>query len=1088
MPRVNIVFDGSSRGALAAARQTTQGIREVDKAADSAEKSATRSTVAVGKARQAWALWGTVAGGAVVLGVKRSIDAASALNEEIDKSAVVFRENAADVQAWAEGLDRSFGLSKRQALEAAGNFGTMLTTAGIATDELKDMSKTLVETAADMASFNNQDPSEMLERLRSGLAGEAEPLRRFGVLLSESRVQAEAYASGIAEAGEKLTEAQKVQARYAIILRDTAIQQGNFALTAESAANKERVAAAVRENQIAQLGQKLLPLYKRFLDLTTELVTVLTSVVLGIDRVVNALGGWRVAAGFILGGFLIVQASRAAAAIQTIRAAHAAAAAAAATHGAAEAAAANAGIAGWRRYALFLRGGLIGAAAIGGFQAAQAFHNAFDDEWIRKEKEIQERARKLWGDKIPDEIAAALKIAGPTKIEAAITAFEEQFRRAGTASGLAFGDALVESIRVKTAQAAQIAASLGPRAGAGPLATTPSLDELRQFTAPGATVGTGMGGQRVASAVNYALAQQGKPYDWGGGGGKGGATHGIAGGPHFGPGIPGFDCSGLIASAYAQVGITLPRTAAGMASAGVPIRDMSELQPGDLIVTRGGGHVVLYIGGGNVVAASSAAGQVVVQPLSVHAGSIVSMRRVVIGAPVDSSLIASAAEAATSAAGEAVGSADVGAPDVPEAPAALTPAQTRAVRARVQRVRSAIADLPRDLRGDLTRRMKEATRIFNKALVDGVFTEDERNRVAGRLDRIRESINERIDRLTEDVEGKRSALGDAFGSLADKALRIFDAKTDELLRKIRVKIAGAELGLGDETPAEARLRAFREEREADARARRRSELERRLATAETPEDRAQAQADIEELRLQEVEEGLTKEAELERRAADRAFEEERRRIEDEREAVRERFQARMREIEEGLSAEPERHDYWHGELMKLFVEHGIDYANAGLLVGSSFAAGFDEALKAVDRRIAALWESFRALARATGAADPGGLTGLFRDTGVLSAQDRQRLAKGLAPVGGFQHGGRVPGLYIGREDTVLVRATPGEEVIDRTLSGMLRDALEQGSLAGESTYVFTGNQFLGTTPDEVARNLRRMVDGARVIAYDLERR
>jgi hypothetical protein len=100
----------------------------------------------------------------------------------------------------------------------------------------------------------------MLERLRSGLSGEAEPLRRFGVFINEARVQAEAYKSGIAEVGTALTDAQKVQARFNIIMQDTVKQQGDFGRTlGESLPNQIRVLKAEMTDLAAEAGKALLP-------------------------------------------------------------------------------------------------------------------------------------------------------------------------------------------------------------------------------------------------------------------------------------------------------------------------------------------------------------------------------------------------------------------------------------------------------------------------------------------------------------------------------------------------------------------------------------------------------------------------------------------------------------------------------------------------------------------------------------------------------------------------------------------------------------------------------------------------------------
>lgn len=123
-----------------------------------------------------------------------------------------------------------------------------------------NMSKAMVTLAADMASFNNASPEETLQALRSGLAGETEPLRRFGVFLNEARIQEAALRLGLVKQGEKLSAAAKAQATYSIILKDTNDAQGDFAKTSDSVANKERIKAAVRAT-LVHFWTRVLPGY-----------------------------------------------------------------------------------------------------------------------------------------------------------------------------------------------------------------------------------------------------------------------------------------------------------------------------------------------------------------------------------------------------------------------------------------------------------------------------------------------------------------------------------------------------------------------------------------------------------------------------------------------------------------------------------------------------------------------------------------------------------------------------------------------------------------------------------------------------------
>lgn len=218
-------------------------------------------------------------GSAVAVAAKKSIDAASNLAEQINKTSVVFRGSEKEILEWGKTTADTFFISNRQALEAAGTFGNMLVPMGFARREAGQMSMTMVELASDMASFNNASPEETLDALRAGLAGETEPLRRFGVRLSAARLETIALEEGIIKSesalkkqGGQLTDQQKALATYATILKDTSDQQGDSARTAGSLANQQRRLRARFEDLSAALGEKLLPVASQFLEWAIQFV------------------------------------------------------------------------------------------------------------------------------------------------------------------------------------------------------------------------------------------------------------------------------------------------------------------------------------------------------------------------------------------------------------------------------------------------------------------------------------------------------------------------------------------------------------------------------------------------------------------------------------------------------------------------------------------------------------------------------------------------------------------------------------------------------------------------------------------------
>lgn len=208
-----------------------------------------------------------------------SFNAFTSIGESVNKLSVLVGDNAASIEEWSRGTATSIGIGQAKALDAAGVYANLFRTIGIGADESADLSTRLVDLSADLASFNNANPEDVLEALRSGLTGEVEPLRRFGVFLSEATVKAKAMEMGLSDGSGELTEAAKLQARYALILEQTGAAQGDFARTSDSAANQQRILAARFDDLKVKIGQAVAPLAEKLLPALEGLISFAGEVV-----------------------------------------------------------------------------------------------------------------------------------------------------------------------------------------------------------------------------------------------------------------------------------------------------------------------------------------------------------------------------------------------------------------------------------------------------------------------------------------------------------------------------------------------------------------------------------------------------------------------------------------------------------------------------------------------------------------------------------------------------------------------------------------------------------------------------------------
>ena len=200
------------------------------------------------------------AGAAFTAFAAKSVDAASDLEESSNAVGVAFGDAAEDVLKLGENAVESYGMSQRAFNEAAVGFSSFAEDIAGENGDVAATLDDLMTRATDMASVFNVEVPEAALAMKSALSGEAEPMKRFGIVMSEAKVKAYALAAGIIKSGESMDDAQKQAARYGFIMEATSDTQGDWANTSDGFAGSQKKLAAMTEELSAKFGSLLLPI------------------------------------------------------------------------------------------------------------------------------------------------------------------------------------------------------------------------------------------------------------------------------------------------------------------------------------------------------------------------------------------------------------------------------------------------------------------------------------------------------------------------------------------------------------------------------------------------------------------------------------------------------------------------------------------------------------------------------------------------------------------------------------------------------------------------------------------------------------
>lgn len=183
--------------------------------------------------------------------------------ESLNKADVAFKDTSNEVRSFAKTTLDNFGIAEGSALDMAAQFGDMSTSMGLTTARASAMSTSLVGLAGDLASFKNIGIEQAQTALNGVFTGETESLKMLGIVMTEANLQQFAYSKGIKAKIKDMTQAEKVELRYAYVMAQTTNAQGDFARTGGGAANQMRIVQESLKQLAADIGQIILPAFTK---------------------------------------------------------------------------------------------------------------------------------------------------------------------------------------------------------------------------------------------------------------------------------------------------------------------------------------------------------------------------------------------------------------------------------------------------------------------------------------------------------------------------------------------------------------------------------------------------------------------------------------------------------------------------------------------------------------------------------------------------------------------------------------------------------------------------------------------------------
>lgn len=220
-------------------------------------------------------------------GLGKAASAASDIRESVHMYNVAMGDFAEVTAEAVDELTTLSGLDPIKTLDSVGEFNLLARSMGVTSENSAVLSENINRLSLDLSSLTNRDILKVQEDFKSGLLGRSRTVYKYGIDITEAALAQEAFNQGITKSVRHMSQSEKMQLRYQIMIRSTALAHGDFAETIETPANQMRIFSDRILTATRSLGTVFIPMLEIVMPYLNAFAKTLNVVFQALARLVG---------------------------------------------------------------------------------------------------------------------------------------------------------------------------------------------------------------------------------------------------------------------------------------------------------------------------------------------------------------------------------------------------------------------------------------------------------------------------------------------------------------------------------------------------------------------------------------------------------------------------------------------------------------------------------------------------------------------------------------------------------------------------------------------------------------------------------